>query len=144
MLVNASVIIDRPVEDVFSHWAELGKHPDWGDTVLERRKITDGPVGVGTQIHGVDQWPGRKVESTIEITAYEPNRLVTASWSEPMPGSFKARFEPTDNGTRFDFTVEAHPTGVMRLIAPLFKGMATRRTGKYLIAFKRSVESEDA
>ncbi len=140
MRVAGSVDIDRPVEDVFSHWSEYERHPEWADSVLERRKITDGPVGVGTRIHAVDQFPGRKVESTIEITAYEPSRLMAASWSEPMPGTFEARFEPTDTGTRFEFTSEASPTGLMALIAPLLKGFATRRLEKFLTAFKHSVE----
>ncbi len=139
--VGASVDIDRPVEDVFSHWSEVERHPEWADTVLERRKITDGPWGVGSQIHAADQWPGRKVEHIIEITAYEPNRLMAGSWSEPMPGTMRARFEPTEAGTRLDFTIEASPTGVTGLIAPLFKGMATRRMEKFLTAFKHSVES---
>ncbi len=85
--------------------------------------------------------PRRKVEFTVEVTGYEPNRMMSASWSEPMTGSWEAQFEPTDTGTRLDFTTEINPTGLMGLMAPLMTGWATRTTEKFLAAFKDSVES---
>ena len=68
--------------------------------------------------------------------------LSSGRWVLPLVG-FEARFGPTDLGAHFDFTVDISPTGVMALIAPLFKSIATRRTQKYVNAFKDSVESEN-
>ncbi len=85
--------------------------------------------------------PGRKVVFTVEVTGYEPNRMMSASWSEPLTGNWEARFEPTDTRTRLDFTTEINPTGFMGLMAPLMKAWATRGIEKILAAFKDSVES---
>lgn len=78
---DTRVYINRPVGEVFARWADLGRAPEWAAAVIERRKLTEGPVGVGTKYRAVDQFLGRRIEFTLEITEYEPDRLMAGAWS---------------------------------------------------------------
>lgn len=73
MRLRASVVIAAPAENVFEQWTDLERSHEWTDPVIARRKLTAGPTRVGSRFLVVDQWPGQKVEFTMEITEYEAN-----------------------------------------------------------------------
>jgi uncharacterized membrane protein len=56
MKFNDSITIFRPAGQVFACWSDVERYPEWAEPVIERRKLTDGPVGVGSRFHAVDQW----------------------------------------------------------------------------------------
>ena len=141
MQVTGEVVVNRDVAAVFNGFADLERSGEYSAPVIERRKLTDGPIGAGTQFHAVDQWPGRKVSFTVAITRFELNRLIEAAWSEPMPGGWEARFEQTESGTRLSFRASMKPSGVMGLVSPLMKPWAARQTRKFLANFKRWSEA---
>jgi uncharacterized protein YndB with AHSA1/START domain len=141
MEVTTSVDIDRPAEEVFRAWSELERIPEWFVDSLERRKLTAGSVGVGTKYHAVDKVPpGRQLEGTLEITRYEPPRLIAASLSDPFNAIWEATFDATDGGTRMRMHTDAHLAGIQRLLAPFLTGWARRVQQRGLDAFKSSVE----
>ncbi len=76
--VEVSVVIDRPVEDVFRiHATEhVRNHPRW-DPDMELEPITQGPMGVGTVIKRVNSRSGVPVEGTMEVTGFEPNNSMS-------------------------------------------------------------------
>jgi uncharacterized protein YndB with AHSA1/START domain len=76
--VEVSVVIDRPVEDVFRiHATEhVRNHPRW-DPDMELEQITQGPMGVGTVIKRVNSRSGVPVEGTMEVTGFEPNNSMS-------------------------------------------------------------------
>ena len=45
---RGSVVIDRPIDEVFAFVADGTNDPKFSPRVQEIRKVTDGPVGVGT------------------------------------------------------------------------------------------------
>ena len=63
MKVHDSVMIAVPIEDVFDAWTDVEKYPEWVAPVLERRKLSDGPVGVGTKFAAKDRWQGERSRS---------------------------------------------------------------------------------
>ncbi len=138
--LEADVVISRPVAEVFAHWTDFEHAPDWADRAIERRKLTEGPLGVGTKYRTIDQYPGRRVESTMEVTAYEPNGLLAAVWSRPVPGRWEARFAESDGGTRLSVTAEIRPSGAIKLFSPVVRPWAKREMMKTLHAFKARVE----
>jgi hypothetical protein len=42
------VIISRLIEDVFAFLSDFENVPKWNDAIVETRKVSQGPVGVGT------------------------------------------------------------------------------------------------
>ncbi len=85
MQLKGSVVVNRPVEKVFAHLLDLERSPEWADDfgVVERRKLSDGPTGVGTRFHAVDRLFGLQNVYEVEITELEQGRYLAAAWSEP-------------------------------------------------------------
>ena len=142
MELQATVVINRPASDVFAMWSEAERYPEWFDMSIERRKITEGPMAVGSKYHAVDKLPpGRRIECTLEITAYDPDKYIAATLSAPTNANWEATFEEVSEGTRMTFKIVAHLSGLRGLIAPLLKGWANRQLQNGLSNFKKAVES---
>ena len=143
MEIEAVVVVNKPIAEVFARWSEVERHPEWFDMSLDRRKVPEGPIGVGTVYHAVDKLPpGRRVEATLEITAYQPNELMGARLSKPLNATWEARFKEANGGTRMTFRTVAIPSGLQGLVAPLLSGWARRQIQSGLGCFKASVENE--
>jgi uncharacterized protein YndB with AHSA1/START domain len=84
--VEKSIVIGRPAEDVFAYVSDQTNAPLWQRGLLEVRRTTDGPIGVGTRHTVVRTLMGLRLELSNEYTRYEPNRLVTFEWSGTMLG----------------------------------------------------------
>ena len=142
MRLSGRTSVARVPDEVFALWADLERSTEYSAATVERRKVTLGPVGVGTRYHAVDRWPGRTVTFTVEVTAFEPPRRMVASWSEPMTGGWEARFEATDGGTDLTFTTSMEPSGLMGLLSPLMRPWAARQLRRFMADFQRWADAE--
>jgi uncharacterized membrane protein len=115
-----SIVIDRPIEEVFAYVGDLENGLQWQSNLLDVRRTTEGPLGIGTQYTSVRKLMGRKMQDTVEFVAYEPNKGLTfRSTSRSMPMETSQRFESTAEGTRVTTVIELHPGGFMGLAEPL-------------------------
>jgi uncharacterized protein YndB with AHSA1/START domain len=122
-----SVVIDRPIEEVFAFATEPENEPLWQSTSLETEQTSGGPVGVGTTFRNTSKFLGRRIDSTYEVTENEsPRRQCVRATSGPIPGSGCYLFEPAEGGTRFTQRFEAEIGGFFKLAEPLV-GRAIRR-----------------
>jgi uncharacterized membrane protein len=121
MVKNEKIItINRPVEEVFAYVSDLQNGPQWQNGLLEVRRTTKGPLGIGTQYTSVRKFMGRKLESGIEFVTYEPNKKIafkSISGTSPFEQSFI--FESTAEGTRLTTRLELQTSGLMGLAEPL-------------------------
>ena len=97
------MVINKPIDKVFTLWTDVEKYAEWAAPVIERKKLTEGPTRIGTRFHATDQWPGRKAEFDMEITEFETNKRFGTKWYEPMEGSWTSLLIETSDGTRLDF-----------------------------------------
>ena len=142
MEITNTVVIDRPAPVVFAAWSELERIPDWYVDSIERRKTSEGPVGVGTTYHAVDKIPpGRWIEGTLEVTRYEPNTLLAASLSDPYNATWHVTFEDLDGSTLMTMHITANLAGIQRLLAPFVSAWTRRVQQRGLDSFKADVES---
>jgi uncharacterized protein YndB with AHSA1/START domain len=139
--VAGEVIVEKPIEEVFALFSDLEQSHYYSAPVLERTKITDGPVGAGTRYRARDKWPGREVEFTVEITRYSPPSELAATWSTPMQGGWRAEFREATPGTKLSFTASMIPSGLMALLTPVLRPWAKRQTRAFLADFKSWAES---
>ena len=123
-----SVVVDRPIEEVFAFATEPENEPLWQSTSLETEQTSGGPMGgVGTTFRNTSKFLGRRIDSTYEVTENEPpRRQCVRVTSGPIPGSGCYLFEPAEGGTRFTQRFEAEIGGFFRLAEPLV-GRAIRR-----------------
>ena len=75
--MQTRIDIDRPAGEVFDFVADQTNAPRWQHGLHEVRRITPGPVGVGTEHAFVRRFAGMNIESRNRYTAYEPGRLDT-------------------------------------------------------------------
>lgn len=118
-----AVTIERPVHDVFAFVADPVNVPKWNYAIVETRKTSDGPVGVGTTYRQTRSHP-TKSEETIRITELVPERRFALRGDlGPFAGTLSYQFEDIGGGTRLTNTAHLEVRGVMKLASPF----ATRR-----------------
>ena len=123
--IERSIVIDQSVHDVFAFTHDLAKSPLWQSTLVELN--TDAPMRVGTRWREVRRFLGKRIETVIELTEYEPNRhsaITMVSGPIPLSGTFA--LEPVDGATRFTVTGELDAHGFFKLAEPVFARLATR------------------
>ena len=113
------VVIGRPIEDVFAFLSDFENVPKWNYAIVETRKVSEGPVGVGTTYRQVRSVPSRSEES-FEVTAYDPPRhLAIQGQLGPFPSRLSYALDALPEGTRVTNSVELQLRGPGRLLGPL-------------------------
>src|SRR5919198_4716178 len=115
-----SVVINRPVEQVFAFVSDLENDPPWSGAA-EMRRTASGPVGVGTTFQQRDRLLGRRLELTLQVVGYEPNRKVMLkTTSRGLSFAGTRMVEPVDQDTtRVTFVGGGRAGGVWRPAEPL-------------------------
>lgn len=126
--IEASVVINRPIEEVFAFVTDFKKMPLWMSDLVEAKQTSDSPVGVGTTASAVANPLGRRIENTQEVTEYEPNRkFAFKSTSGPVASKDNYTFDSVAGGTKITRMAEAEMTGFFRLAKPLATRMLNRQ-----------------
>lgn len=138
-----SITINRPIEEVFAYVTDTSNDPAWHTDILDVRKTTDGPIGLGTKWH-VGFKPAMGVsEGEMEVAAFEPNRKeVMRGVMGPMQPTLTYLVEPAGAGTRFTRRVQIKVSGMMKLMEPLMRLMTPRGNAKFLANLKRVLEEQ--
>jgi len=140
---EASIVINRPVEDVWEYVEDPANAPEWHSGVLESEKISQGPTGVGTTYRAVIMFLGRRLEGTLEVTEYELHKRVrTKMTMGPLSFEETRIFEPVEGGTRFTIIGEGELRGFFRFADPIVWRMAQRDMEGSLAQLKGMLEAE--
>jgi uncharacterized protein YndB with AHSA1/START domain len=122
-----SGVIDRPIEDVFAFVGDQTNTPAWQAGLVEVRRTTAGPIGVGTKHTFVRSFMRRRLEADNEYVAFEPNKRITfRTTSGPVRLEASYLFEPTPEGTRITSRIEMDASGFMSLAEPLIAATLKR------------------
>jgi len=74
--VEQSVEIPAPAEEVFAVASKLEELPRWQSGIVSVARTDSGPVAVGAKGTLVRELMGQRIEAPLEVTAYEPPRLL--------------------------------------------------------------------
>ena len=125
---EVTTTIKRPIEDVFGALTRIENQPQWSSATLEAAQTSSGPVGVGSTARFVAKFLGRRIETQLRITEFEPNRKLTGESSGgPFPLRSTFTLDPADGGTRVTCTFGLQPGGFFKLAEPLVMTMAKRQ-----------------
>jgi uncharacterized protein YndB with AHSA1/START domain len=114
--VELSVIINRPVAEVFAFVTDPANNAKWQDGLVESRLVSSGSVGVGAQITDVRKFIGRDMDSKLEVTAFEPNKKFGEKViSGPLKFEIIETFEPSGDGTKVSLLAQGEPGGFFKL-----------------------------
>lgn len=158
-----SIDIQRPVADVFEFVADTTNDPKWHTTVVEGRRMSRSPVGLGTVFEGIYDSKKRtldtppqprnfqKVRATIVEYAPAQALRLRVEFTDPPRGvgarilgrtfDLTFRFEPLPDGTRVYRGGEIQPTPLARPILPLFMRLNAGRNRYLLGNLKRALEA---
>jgi|SRR6266540_1187974 uncharacterized membrane protein len=140
--IEISTVINRPVEEAFAATSNPENYPKWISGIIEVKKTSEGPLGVGTTYRSVVTFLGRRIESEVEFTEYKPNRKIAQkSISGPFPAENSTTFERVDGGTRVTLTLRGEVGGFFKLAEPLLVSMLKRQSEADLANLKELMES---
>ena len=119
MKFSNTIMINCPQPAVFAYLAEFENIPQWNYAIEQTRKITTGPVGVGTRYHQTRTLP-RRGEETFEVVTFEPDRTLAIRGDVgPFNGDIAYVLDSEGGVTTLTNTVDLRATGPSRIVAPL-------------------------
>ncbi len=141
--IETSVVINRPVKEVFAFLEDPANDPQWQSGLLEAEYTSEGPLGVGTTAREVRKLLGRRIESTYEITEYEPDsKMALKTTSGPIPIEQSASFEAVEEGTKVTLVGEFEPGGFFKLAEPIVGRVAKRQFEADVANLKELLEAQ--
>ncbi len=124
--VEHEIVVERPLDEVFAYVTDPRNVPEWQSGVLETD--FDGEVHVGACWRELRSFLGRRVEATLEATAYEPaSEFALRVASGRIPFGVRHLFEQVDGGTRIRIVAEGEPGGFLRLGGAVVSRAAERQ-----------------
>jgi uncharacterized protein YndB with AHSA1/START domain len=141
---EATVVIDRPIEEVFAFLADGENDPKFSPRVLEIAKATDGPPGVGSVFKSKVKDAGMTTQREFELTEFvPPTRIRWAERSKNIVTATEGGYDLAQEGdgtrVRIYNVLEGHGFG--KLIAPLALRSARKGAGDFGQSIKRAVEA---
>jgi uncharacterized protein YndB with AHSA1/START domain len=137
-----SVVVQRPIEDVFAVLTDVTLVGRWFPLDVEERWTTPEPHGVGSVRRATVRILGRTAENDAVVTAYEPPRLAALRGVPPRaPFDATLRFAPVPGGTQVDVGIEIRMGGLMRPVGALVGRWYGARWERGLANLKRMMES---
>ena len=144
--IEASIVIDRPGEEVFDFVAVRHRenHSRWDLAVRRIEPDTAGPLGLGSSFTVVRRNLEREEARTFRITGWEPPRLMemrteSSDFALVLRGEYEA---VGADATRHKLICEATVTGARSLLAPVMKLKFTRDIQENLRRINTLVEAE--
>jgi uncharacterized protein YndB with AHSA1/START domain len=142
---SATVLIDRPIDEVFAFLADGENDPKFSPRVLEIAKTTEGPPGVGTVYASTVKDAGMKTKREFRLTEFEPPTKIR--WTEasknlvtaPEGGYDLVPEGETKTRVTIHNVLEGH--GLGKLIAPLALRSARKGADDFGKAIKAAVEA---
>ena len=129
-VIEETVIITRPVREVFDFLMLAENQPRWDSSMLECAQIGDGTVTVGTRYRGASKILGRRIEWVTEVVELVPGvRAVSRSVAGPL--SFTVSYEvsasPAGTALRYRLAADSGLDGAFgRAMEPIVQRAQTK------------------
>jgi hypothetical protein len=140
--IQTRVELQAPASEVFDFVADQTNAPRWQSGLHEVRRITPGPIGVGTEHEFARRFAGMRITSRNRFIAYEPGHFVSFEIpSGKITGVASYRVDPTGaNTSRLISTVDFRVAGPARFATPLLAQIFKRDIEKNMTTLKALME----
>ncbi|WP_019154053.1 SRPBCC family protein [Robertmurraya massiliosenegalensis] len=110
---QSSIIIRKPVEEVFEYLLTLENIPAIMPNVVKLEKITDGPIEKGTKLVETRNVRGRETKAEIDITEFVPKQIYqTKSVAGGITIIYTYFFDAIEEGTQVQFEADVKIRGL--------------------------------
>jgi hypothetical protein len=141
-IVEASIVVNRPVEEVAGYLHDPASSVEWQAGLADKERTSAGPTAVGTTYRGTSSFLGRRLEWTSEVVEFEPHkRFMQKVTVGPLRLEETYILEPIEGGTRFTFIGEGEPRWFFRLAYPLVRVLQRNLEGD-LARLKEILEAQ--
>lgn len=140
--VENSVVINRPVADVFAYACDPANEPRWQDGVEDARISSGGALAVGAEISETRKFLGREMVSKLTVTAFETNKKFAGKVTDgPVPFEVTETFEAVDGGTKVTVQIQGEPGGFFKLAGGMVQKQLETQTAADFEKLKKILES---
>ncbi len=135
--------ITRSPQDVFEVLSNPARATEFLDSITESRKITDGPIAVGTRFFETRVLNGKEASAELVVSAYEPPTHVGISAeAEGIKVEYHYRLSPEGGGTRVNWTCELEASGLRKMMLPMVAAIMKKEDGDHLQKLKAYLEAD--
>jgi carbon monoxide dehydrogenase subunit G len=141
---EGTAVVDRPIDEVFAFLADGENDKDFSPRVLEIRKTTDGPPGVGTVYASTVKDGGVKTQREFELTEFEaPTKIRWVERSKNMVYVTEGGYDlaPEGTGTRVTLFNTLEGKGFGKLVVGFALSQARKSADDMVNAIKQAIES---
>ena len=141
MQFSNTVTIHRNVSDVFAFLEHFENLPKWNYAIVETRKTSPGPVGVGTTYEQTRSLPHKATEA-FQVIAYEPDRKVAIEGDlGPLYGVLSYEVKRSDEGTQLTNSAQLEGRGISGVVAELARDRVRKAVLENLEKLKALLEA---
>jgi uncharacterized membrane protein len=145
MKVAHSIVIQRPVAEVYAFIVNLANERRWQPEIESVQLDKPGPLTVGSRFREARRTFGRRYEWYFEVTELEPNHTFTIrSLTGQPPYQGSRRFEAVPGGTRLTESGELQTRGLLKLLDPLFERLSRKPLAEAYARLKALLENSPA
>lgn len=139
------IFINRPQQEVWDFVSNPANHSKYSNIAESAEWISEGPPSVGSIYRGVGKALGRKIESTNEITIWDPpNQYGYKSISGSIPFETTYTFESRENGTQLSVRAQLEIGGFFKIAEGLAGRQAKKQIDADFEALKQHLEAGQA
>lgn len=140
--VHSSIVINRPIEDVFAVLTNVEKTDKWFPGNVQEWWTSAPPHGVGSIRRARVKMGWFTAENDAVVTVYEPpQRAGLKGTSKNAPFEAEFTFEPVDGGTRVESNIDLDLHGPAKLFGQMFIRWYGRSWDQGLRNLKRMMEA---
>lgn len=129
-VVEESVVIARPPQEVFEFLSEFDNIAVYDSSVTTSEQVGTGPVAEGTRGRGTSKVMGRRFDWTVEVVEFDPpRRMVSRSVEGKLNFTVTFTLEPADGGTRVTQRIDAE-SGLGGIFGKIADPLVERAQGR--------------
>ena len=121
--LQETIEVPRPIDEVFAYASNFGNTAQWDPGVVDSRKISRGPVGVGTAFELQVRFGPRSIPMMYVVREYDPpKRVLLEGKGDSVHALDDIGFAATPRGTRISYTADISLLGAFSIVEPFLKG----------------------
>ena len=141
--LNVSTMIYRPVQQVFEFVSSPENDFQWQYGTLATAGLSEGASRAGSFFRSIGHLLGQRVQSTFEVTEYEPNtKYGFKSLSGPLHSQTSYTFEVDRGSTKISISTQAHVADSFRMNERLVEKKMKKQLKENLILLKDLLEAK--
>jgi len=144
MRYESSVVVDRPIDEVWAFFKDPFNVPRWTTGFLRFRPTSPGPVAVGSTFEARGAIFGFEPQITGTLTEWDPPHNITiscvgAGWRSLI---LQVKFESTADGTEVLRVTDGAPGPIWKILWPILGPWLRRQTKATNQRLKRVLEAD--